>query len=112
MVGHLIQNALDATAGGGSVRVRLHRDGAFVVLEVGDSGVGMSAEFVRDRLFKPFETTKASGMGIGAYESAQYLVSLGGRIDVESAPGVGTCVRARLPAGDNPQPSARAEAVA
>ncbi len=112
VIGHLVQNALDATSSGGSVRVGLHREGAFVVLEVTDSGIGMTAEFVRDRLFKPFETTKASGMGIGVYESAQYLAALGGRIEVESAPGTGTCVRVRLPAGDNPQPSARAEVVA
>ena len=63
VIGHLVQNALDATAGGGKVQVHLDREGAFVVLEVTDSGVGMSAEFIRDRLFKPFETTKASGHG-------------------------------------------------
>ena len=55
VIGHLRQNALDATSWRESVRVRLFRDGAFVVLEVTDSGSGMTAEFVRDRLFKPFE---------------------------------------------------------
>jgi signal transduction histidine kinase len=54
---------------------------------VEDNGPGMSAEFVRDRLFKPFTTTKTSGMGIGTYESQQYVTSIGGQIEVESQPG-------------------------
>ena len=113
VIGHLIQNALDATAGGGSIKVRLRTDGPSVVLEVVDTGIGMTAEFVRDRLFKPFETTKAGGMGIGVYESTQYIQSLGGRIDVDSTPGAGTCVRLWLPAwGHAPasQPSPRVTA--
>jgi len=112
VIGHLVQNALDATSSGGSVRIRLYPEGEFVVLEVTDSGIGMTAEFVRDRLFKPFETTKSQGMGIGVYESAQYLAEIGGGIDVDSEPGTGTCVRVRLQGGDNAQPSARAEAAA
>ena len=67
------------------------------VVEVGDTGTGMSAEFVRDRLFKPFQTTKATGMGIGAYESFQYVQELGGRVQVDSTPGAGTRVRLLLP---------------
>jgi signal transduction histidine kinase len=65
---------------------------------VADTGIGMSAEFVRDRLFKPFETTKPGGMGIGVYESTQYVAGLGGRIEVDSKPGTGTRVRLLLPA--------------
>ncbi len=57
----------------------------------------MTQEFVRERLFKPFQTTKATGMGIGAYESFQYVQELGGRIEVESTPNVGTHVRLLLP---------------
>ena len=60
----------------------------------------MSPAFVRERLFKPFETTKASGMGIGVYESQQYVAALGGRIEVESEEGRGTRVVVRLPSGD------------
>jgi len=112
VIGHLVQNALDATAGDAVVRVRLFRDDAFVVLEVTDSGAGMSPEFVRDRLFKPFETSKPTGMGIGVYESAQYVASLGGQILYDSTPGVGTCVRVRLPAGDGTVPATRAKATA
>ena len=102
VIGHLIQNAIDATAERGSVSVRLGREGDFAALEVKDTGVGMSAEFVRERLFKPFETTKAEGMGIGVYESSQYVAGLGGQLLVDSAPGAGTRVRVLLPCGDGP----------
>ena len=98
VIGHLVQNALDATTGGGSVTVRMRPEGSSVVLEVIDTGIGMSPEFVRDRLFKPFETTKPGGMGIGVYESKQYVAALGGRIEVDSTPGAGTRVRLFLPA--------------
>jgi signal transduction histidine kinase len=60
----------------------------------------MSPEFVRQRLFKPFETTKATGMGIGVYESSQYIAALGGQILFESTPDVGTRVRILVPPGD------------
>jgi putative PEP-CTERM system histidine kinase len=101
VIGHLVQNALDATDGHGNVTVRLGRDEAFAWVEVRDTGVGMTPEFVRERLFKPFETTKTSGMGIGVYESSQYVAGLGGRIVVDSTPGVGTGVRVLLPRTDN-----------
>jgi putative PEP-CTERM system histidine kinase len=101
VIGHLVQNALDATSGGGRVSVRLDRDGEFARIEVGDTGAGMSDQFVRERLFKPFETTKQSGMGIGVYESAQYVSGLGGRVLVDSAPGAGTRIRVLLPAADS-----------
>jgi signal transduction histidine kinase len=63
----------------------------------------MTPEFLRERLFKPFQTTKPAGMGIGAYESFQYVQELGGKISVDSAINVGTQVRLSLPvfeAGD------------
>jgi putative PEP-CTERM system histidine kinase len=99
VIGHLVQNALDATAGRGRVSVRLRRDDNTAVVEVTDSGVGMTPEFVRDRLFKPFQTTKATGMGVGMYESAQYVTGLGGQILVDSTPDLGTRVRVVLPLG-------------
>src|SRR5207253_9222020 len=96
VIGHLVQNALDATADRGNVSVRLSLNGKFASIDVADTGVGMSAEFIRERLFKPFDTTKSNGMGIGVYESAQYIRSLGGDIRVESAPGTGTSIRVLL----------------
>lgn len=97
VVGHVVQNALDATEQGGEVKVCLSRQGGYASVEVADTGHGMSPEFLRERLFKPFQTTKAAGMGIGAYESFQYVNELGGRISVESAVGVGTQVSLLLP---------------
>jgi putative PEP-CTERM system histidine kinase len=98
VAGHLVQNAIDATREGGTVAVRVFADAASGVVEVADAGVGMTPEFVRDRLFKPFQTTKPHGMGIGVYESYQYVAGLGGRILVDSTPGAGTRVRVSLPA--------------
>jgi putative PEP-CTERM system histidine kinase len=97
VIGHLIQNALEATAERGGVAVRLAADGPNAVVEVADDGVGMAPEFVRDKLFRPFQTTKAHGMGIGVYESFQYVAGLGGRMLVDSTPGAGTRVRVLLP---------------
>ena len=101
VIGHLIQNAIDATVNGGNVEVGLDRDNGFGVTAVLDTGVGMSAEFVRDRLFKPFETTKQTGMGIGVYESTRYVEALGGRVVIDSTTNVGTTVRVLLPLVDN-----------
>ena len=97
VIGHLVQNAIDATKKDGRVWITLTKSGANALIEVGDTGHGMTQEFVRERLFKPFQTTKATGMGIGAYESFQYVQELGGRIEVESTPNVGTHVRLLLP---------------
>ncbi|KFB70121.1 XrtA/PEP-CTERM system histidine kinase PrsK [Candidatus Accumulibacter vicinus] len=100
VIGHLVQNALDATEDRGRVWVRLARQGIHALVEVGDSGHGMSPEFVRERLFKPFQTTKPTGMGIGAYESFQYIHELGGKMSVDSAVDVGTQVDLLLPLFD------------
>jgi signal transduction histidine kinase len=101
VIGHLVQNALDAS-GGGKVGVRLLRDEGAAVVEIADQGAGMTADFIQERLFKPFQTTKPTGMGVGVYESSQYVTSLGGRLLVESAPGSGTRVRVVLPLGHEP----------
>ena len=98
VIGHLVQNGFDAAGDNPDVLVQVRRDAGQAVVEIRDNGTGMSPEFVRDQLFRPFSTTKVTGMGIGAYESQQYLTSLGGRIDVHSEPGKGTTVRVILPA--------------
>ncbi|HKP66054.1 MAG TPA: XrtA/PEP-CTERM system histidine kinase PrsK [Casimicrobiaceae bacterium] len=100
VIGHLLQNAIDATTAAGSVSVSVERRGTMVVIVVADTGRGMTHEFVRDRLFKPFETTKSSGMGIGVYESVQYVSSIGGEISIDSKLGEGTTVEVRLPSSD------------
>jgi len=97
VLGHLIQNAIEATAKDGRVAVYLRREGANAVVELRDTGQGMSARFVSERLFKPFESTKTAGMGIGAFESREYIVELGGQLEVRSEIGVGTTFSAILP---------------
>ncbi|MBI1395615.1 MAG: PEP-CTERM system histidine kinase PrsK [Betaproteobacteria bacterium] len=98
VIGHLVQNAFDAMDGKGAVQVRAEKEEGFVVIEVQDQGKGMTPEFVRDELFKPFRSTKSTGMGIGAFESQQYVTELGGRITVDSHPDRGTRFRVYLPA--------------
>jgi len=97
VIGHLVQNALDATPEDGRVWISLGKRGDRAVVEVGDTGQGMSQEFIRERLFKPFQSTKQAGMGIGAYESAQYIRELGGELQVESQENMGTRVTMILP---------------
>ena len=97
VMGHMIQNAQDATADDGSVTVRLRRDAGHAVVDIEDTGSGMDAQFIRERLFRPFDTTKGNaGMGIGVYESREFILRLGGRLDVRSELGKGTCFTLRL----------------
>jgi putative PEP-CTERM system histidine kinase len=97
IIGHVVQNAFDATEPTGRVWLRLDRAGGQARIVVADTGQGMTQDFIRDRLFKPFQTTKQAGMGIGAYESFQYVQELGGKIEVESELKKGTTVTIRLP---------------
>jgi putative PEP-CTERM system histidine kinase len=97
IIGHVVQNAFDATDPSGRVWVKLDRASGQARVEIGDTGHGMSEEFVQERLFKPFQTTKQAGMGIGAYESFQYVQELGGKILVSSAQNKGTLVTILLP---------------
>lgn len=97
VVGHLVQNAQDATDAEGEIQVRLWRKGEMGVIEIEDTGCGMDAAFIRERLFRPFDTTKGNaGMGIGVYESREFIHTLGGRLDVRSKPGEGTTFRMTL----------------
>jgi len=97
IIGHVVQNAFDATDPSGHVWLRLERAGGQARIVVKDTGQGMTQDFIRDRLFKPFQTTKQGGMGIGAYESYQYVQELGGKIDVQSEVNQGTTVTLLLP---------------
>jgi putative PEP-CTERM system histidine kinase len=98
VVEHLVQNAQEATPDDGEVSLRAWTEGQDVVVEVRDSGCGMDARFIRERLFRPFDTTKGNaGMGVGVYESREFVQSLGGRLEVTSDPGVGTVFELRMP---------------
>jgi signal transduction histidine kinase len=98
VIGHIVQNAIEASEDGSKVTLSLDTGVAgHVRVVIGDQGRGMSESFLRERLARPFETTKASGMGIGVYETRQYIRELGGDVNFESKPGVGTRVTLELP---------------
>ncbi|MGK2953083.1 MAG: XrtA/PEP-CTERM system histidine kinase PrsK [Thiobacillus sp.] len=100
-IGHLLQNALEATPPSGQVTLRSFEDSGLAIVEVTDTGSGMDAEFIRTRLFQPFDSTKGAGMGIGAYECRETVRALGGQLDVDSTPGSGTRFRLSLPLNNN-----------
>lgn len=111
VIAHLLDNAFDATNGRGPVRVALSANGSQAVIEVSDDGPGMSADFIRNELFRPFRSTKKGGYGIGAYESREFVKEIGGRLEVHSEVGKGTTVRISLPAvGVRPEGSNAREA--
>lgn len=97
VIGHLIQNAQEATPDDGSVEVEVLSEGEWAIIQIKDTGCGMNDEFLRSHLFRPFFTTKGNaGMGIGVYESREFISSLGGRMDVISELGVGTCFTIKI----------------
>jgi putative PEP-CTERM system histidine kinase len=97
VLGHIVDNALDATEQSGTVAASIEREGSQAKVTIRDTGQGMSREFVATRLFKPFNSTKANGMGIGSYESQQYIREIGGHLAVDSELGQGTVVTVLLP---------------
>jgi putative PEP-CTERM system histidine kinase len=97
VLGHLVQNAIEATPAMGSVEVRLEVRDAYAVLVVKDNGKGMDETFLREKLFRPFTTTKSSGMGVGAYECREYVRELHGDIQVVSEVGRGSTFTVSLP---------------
>jgi putative PEP-CTERM system histidine kinase len=91
VIGHLIKNAQEATKDDGCVGITARKDAGSVRIMVEDNGCGMESGFIRDKLFQPFETTKGNaGMGVGAYESREFIRSLGGDVEVSSKLGRGT----------------------
>ena len=97
VLGHIVENAIDATQLTDTIVLTLDREGSQARVVVRDTGQGMSPDFLNNRLFKPFTSTKANGMGIGAYESRQYIQEIGGSLSVESELGHGTVVTVLLP---------------
>lgn len=96
---HLVQNAQEATRPDGTVEVRLTAQGPEIRISIRDDGVGMTDDFIRSRLFRPFDTTKGNaGMGIGVYEAREFVHGMGGRMEVTSAPGEGSTFTILLPA--------------
>ncbi|NML06945.1 XrtA/PEP-CTERM system histidine kinase PrsK [Sphingomonas sp. G-3-2-10] len=96
MLAHLVQNAIDASPASEPVTIAVAADNAAVAIDVIDNGVGMSPGFVRDKLFKPFVSSKSGGFGIGAFEARQLATQMDGRIDVTSREGSGSRFRVTL----------------
>ncbi len=92
---HLLQNAADASGAGGNgvLQLALREEADTVVVEVCDNGPGMDPGFIRDKLFKPLDSEKAGGLGLGAYQARQLVRTMGGRLEVDSRPGRGTIMR-------------------
>jgi putative PEP-CTERM system histidine kinase len=99
VLGHLLQNALDASSGT-PVVVRVAADQGSVAISITDKGVGMDGDFVRNRLFQPFASTKPGGFGIGAFEARSLVTAMGGHLGVDSHPGRGTTFTITLPAAE------------
>jgi len=98
VMNHLIQNAQEATSDDGWVKIFLHKEQNSIKIIVSDNGTGMSASFIKSRLFKPFDTTKGNaGMGIGVFEAKQFFESVAGSLTVESVEGQGTKMILCLP---------------
>ena len=102
-LGHLVQNAVEASDAHEPIWLSVDRRGLDVEIAVLDRGCGMAAEFVRHGLFVPFESTKAGGFGIGAFEARALIAGMGGRLEVESREGEGTRFAIVLPVADAPE---------
>ncbi len=94
---HLVQNAIDASDVNSPVLLGITGDGLNASIAVVDSGCGMSPEFVRTKLFKPFVSSKQGGFGIGAFEARELVRAMKGRLEVESREGLGSRFVVRLP---------------
>jgi putative PEP-CTERM system histidine kinase len=106
-VTHLLDNAIEASDQGVPVRILLRRAGVSAIeIDIIDQGPGMTPEFVRDRLFRPLDTSKAKGSGIGAWQARELLRQAGGELSVLTAPGRGTTMRLSVRTADG-MPSAR-----
>ncbi|MBP1714223.1 MAG: histidine kinase [Deltaproteobacteria bacterium] len=94
---NLILNANEALNPGGEIRIETGQKNGWVVLSVADNGCGMSKEFIKKPLFRPFKTTKKQGMGIGLFHFKIIAEAHGGKIEVENEKKVGTKSRVLLP---------------
>jgi putative PEP-CTERM system histidine kinase len=96
-LGHLVQNAIDASDVVEPVTITVMKQGEEAGIEIADKGCGMTLDFVRGQLFRPFASTKEGGFGIGAFEARAIIAGMGGRLTVDSEPGQGTRFMIWLP---------------
>lgn len=95
-LGQIVQNGLEASGAEGHVTIRLQREGGQARIDIIDTGSGMSVDFIRTGLFRPFASTKANGFGLGAQEAKSLIEAMGGSLDVASEPGRGTTFTVRF----------------
>ncbi|MDB6136880.1 MAG: zraS 6 [Verrucomicrobiales bacterium] len=105
VITNLVLNARDATGAGGQITISSRCEASRVQLTVGDNGSGMSAEFIRNSLFRPFHSTKKQGLGIGMFQSRMIIEAHQGTLLVESEPHQGTLFRVNLPISTAPGPA-------
>jgi signal transduction histidine kinase len=102
LLNHLVQNAIEASPAHEPVTLLVSANDQAVTIDVVDQGCGMSRAFVREKLFKPFVSSKPGGFGIGAFEARQLTTAMGGRLEVSSREGKGTRFRVILKAASTP----------
>ena len=102
VLNHLLQNAQEATNESGWVKISAEKISNNLHLAIVDNGCGMSMDFIKNRLFKPFDTTKGNaGMGIGVYEAKQFVESIGGTMQVTSFEDEGSIFTLVIPCDNN-----------
>ncbi len=94
---HIVQNAIEASPSTEPVLIELSAEGDHGCIAVSDKGPGMSSAFVREKLFRPFASSKEDGFGIGAFEARTLIVAMGGHIEVTSREGSGSRFVLHLP---------------
>lgn len=99
VITNLVLNARDALTSGGRIRVETSQRNDWAVLVVADNGCGMAPDFIQNSLFRPFQSTKKKGLGIGMFHCRMIVEAHRGRIEVESKPGQGSTFRVLLPVG-------------
>ncbi|MES2439840.1 MAG: XrtA/PEP-CTERM system histidine kinase PrsK [Verrucomicrobiota bacterium] len=104
VVTNLVVNAREAMTAEGDIHVATRIDNGALVLTVADEGSGMSPEFIKNQLFRPFHSTKTKGLGIGMFQCKKIVEAHQGKIAVESTPGRGTCFTIRFPLSPEPTP--------
>ena len=97
VITNLVLNAKEAVSQDGQINIETKRSNGWAILSVSDNGCGISPEFLNHSLFRPFQTTKKNGLGIGMFQSKMIVEAHKGRIEVESEPGKGTTFRVYLP---------------
>ncbi len=97
VIENLVINAIEAMPDGGALKIATRSDNGNAIISVSDTGKGMTEDFMRERLFHPFATTKKKGIGLGLYSCRDIIEQHGGRIDVASKVDVGTEFKIVLP---------------